>query len=172
MDGGGRIARRISGASAVGVRLPERGIGRMLREGHRAFNYALADRLAPHGITLGQWLHLRTLWEDDGLTQVELAGRIGIEKASSTPVLDSLEAQRLIRRVRNKGDRRKSNVFLTPAGKALKASLVPHAVAVNALARRRLSARELAAFIKVLEIMVDNLRRIPEPERRALARGG
>jgi DNA-binding MarR family transcriptional regulator len=106
------------------------------------------------------------------LTQVELAGRIGIEKASSTPVLDSLEAQRLIRRVRNKSDRRKSNVFLTPAGKALKASLVPHAVAVNALARRRLSARDLAAFIKVLETMVDNLRRIPEPERRPLARDG
>ena len=161
MDGGGRSAGQIARTRARGARLPARGIGRMLREGHRAFNYALAGRLAPHGISLGEWLHLRTLWEEDGLTQVDLAGRIGIEKASSTPVLDSLESQGLIRRVRSKTDRRKSHVFLTRAGKALKATLVPHAVAVNVLARRGLSARELAAFIRVLETMVKNLRRYP-----------
>ena len=51
--------------------------------------------------------------------------------ASSTAILDSLEAEGLITRVRNASDRRKINVFLTPAGAALKKPLMACAAKAN-----------------------------------------
>lgn len=142
--------------------LPERGMGRLLRQCYRAFAYGLQKQLAPYKITASQWLHLRALWEEDGLSQGEISRRLGIEKASSTSVLDSLERRRLIHRLRNKSDRRKTNVFLTPAGRALKAALLPCAVAMTTQARRGLSPEEVMTFLYVLETMIKNL--LP-PER-------
>ena len=60
---------------------------------------------------LGQFQHLRNLWVENGLTQAELSRRIGIEMASSTAILDSLEAAKFITRVRNTTDRRRSTCF-------------------------------------------------------------
>jgi MarR family transcriptional regulator for hemolysin len=169
MDGMGKVVawrgRERSGADETIV-VPERGIGFVLREANRAFSHALIERLKPHGITFSQWLHLRTLWEEDGLTQVELARRIGIEKASSTPVLDSLERLKLIRRERNPDDRRERTIRLTRAGKAIKGRLVPHAVAFNATARRGLKPQDIATFLRVIHVMVDNLRQAQAARRR------
>ena len=92
-----------------------------------------------HGVTFGQFQHLRNLWVEDGLTQAELSRRIGIEMASSTAILDSLEAAKLITRVRNAADRRKINVFLTPAGAALEKALMACAADANKRASKGLS---------------------------------
>jgi DNA-binding MarR family transcriptional regulator len=148
--------------------LPERGIGRLLRQCYRAFAFGLQKQLAPYKVTTSQWLHLRALWEEDGLSQGEISRRIGIEKASSTSVLDSLEQRKFIRRARNKSDRRKTNVFLTPAGRALKATLLPCAVAMTAQARQGLSPEEVITFLRVLETMIENL--LP-PERHRQRQG-
>ena len=99
------------------ARPPKTGIGMLLRDADTAFNRYLTAQLAAHGVTFGQFQHLRNLWVENGLTQAELSRRIGIEMASSTAILDSLEAAKLITRVRNTTDRRKINVFLTPAGR-------------------------------------------------------
>ena len=108
---------------------------------------------------MSQWLHLRTLSEADGLTQTELSQRIGIEKASSTAVLASLEARKFVRRVRNVEDRRKANLFLTDSGAAFLEQLIPCAVTVNAVAKDGLSQAELIVFLRVLDTMTDNLLR-------------
>lgn len=161
-----------AGASRKRVRkppaLPERGMGRLLRQCYRAFAYGLQKQLAPHKVTTSQWLHLRALWEEDGLSQGEISRRIGIEKASSTAVLDSLEQRKFIRRLRNKSDRRKTNVFLTPTGRALKATLLPCAVAMTAQARQGLTPEEVLTFLRVLETMIENL--LP-PERQRKRQG-
>ncbi len=93
------------------ARPPKTGIGMLLRDADAAFNRYLTAQLAVHGVTFGQFQHLRNLWVENGLTQAELSRRIGIEMASSTAILDSLEAAKLITRMRNTADRRKINVF-------------------------------------------------------------
>ncbi len=93
-------------------RPPAIGLGMLLRAADSTFNRHLRDELGAHDVTFGQFQHLRNLWVENGLTQAELSRRIGIEMASSTAILDSLEARRLITRVRNAADRRKINVFL------------------------------------------------------------
>jgi DNA-binding MarR family transcriptional regulator len=139
--------------------LPERGIGNRLGRAERAFRYKLQDLLAAYDVTVSQWLHLRTLSEEDGLTQTELAQRIGIEKASSTSVLAHLEARKFVRRIRNAQDRRKANLFLTDSGAAFLKQLIPCAVTVNDIAKDGLSQAELVTFLRVLDTMTQNLQR-------------
>jgi MarR family transcriptional regulator, organic hydroperoxide resistance regulator len=137
--------------------IPRIGLGMLLRTADMTFNRAMRDELAAHGITFSQFQHLFRLWESDGLTQVELSRRIGIQMASSTSVLDSLERNGLIRRVRQSKDRRKINVFLTPAGAALEKPLTACAAGVNARARRGLSAAEVAMLFGIVEKITKNL---------------
>ena len=125
--------------------------------GRQDFNRHLRDELAHHDVTFGQFQHLRNLWVENGLTQAELSRRIGIEMASSTAILDSLEARRLITRVRNAADRRKINVFLTPAGAALKKPLMACAARVNKEARRGLTDTELASVFALVGRIIANL---------------
>ena len=136
---------------------PEVGLGILLREANIAFNRVLRVRLAEHGITFGQFQHLRHLWEGDGLSQAELSRRIGIERASSTSVLDGLERAGLIRRERDGGDRRRLIVFLTPEGAALRAPLWDCARRTNVDARQGLGAERTAAVFETLQMVVDNL---------------
>jgi DNA-binding MarR family transcriptional regulator len=137
---------------------PSVGLGLLLRNADMTFNRALREELARHRITFSQFQHLRHLWEANGLTQVALSRRIGIATASSTAVIDSLEKLRLIRRMRDGRDRRKINVYLTPAGAALEQPLMACAIAVNADARHGLSAAEVATLFAIVEKIVVNLR--------------
>ena len=137
----------------------------LLRAADSTFNRRLRDGLARHEVTFGQFQHLRNLWVENGLTQGELSRRVGIEMASSTAILDSLEARRLITRVRNAADRRKINVFLTPAGAALKKPLMACAARVNKEARRGLTDGELGTVFALVGRIIANLevRRNAEP---------
>jgi DNA-binding MarR family transcriptional regulator len=103
---------------------------------------------------------LRNLWVEDGLTQAELSRRIGIEMASSTAILDSLEAQRLVTRVRNAADRRKINVFLTPSGTALETPLMACAAEANQRASKGLSKAEVAQLFALAGRVIENFRTV------------
>lgn len=149
------------GNTAAGLRAragtPSIGLGLLLRTADMTFNRALRDALAARGVTFSQFQHLRHLWEENGLTQVELSRRIGIETPSSTAVLDSLDKAGLVRRERQPTDRRKINVYLTPAGEALRDPLMACALAVNADARFGLSADEDRLVFEIVGKIVRNL---------------
>jgi DNA-binding MarR family transcriptional regulator len=140
------------------ARPPKTGIGMLLRDADSAFNRYLTAQLAVHGVTFGQFQHLRNLWVEDGLTQAELSRRIGIEMASSTAILDSLEAGKLITRVRNAADRRKINVFLTPAGAALEKALMACAADANKRASKGLSKAEVAHLFALAGQIIENFK--------------
>jgi DNA-binding MarR family transcriptional regulator len=148
----------------------------LLRDADTAFNRYLTAQLATHGITFSQFQHLRNLWVENGLTQAELSRRIGIEMASSTAVLDSLEADKLITRVRNAADRRKINVFLTPAGGALEAPLMACAADANKRASKGLRKAEVAQLFALAGQVIENFRTLRATEaprgkvRRNIAR--
>jgi MarR family transcriptional regulator, organic hydroperoxide resistance regulator len=153
------LAREVSARTTKGRagRPPAIGLGMLLRTADMDFNRHLRDELARYDVTFGQFQHLRNLWAENGLTQAELSRRIGIEMASSTAILDSLEARRLITRVRNATDRRKINIFLTPAGAALKKPLMACAARVNKEARRGLTDAELASVFALVGRIIANL---------------
>ena len=151
-------AGKPQGLRGTPARPPKTGIGMLLRDADSAFNRYLTAQLAVHGVTFGQFQHLRNLWVEDGLTQAELSRRVGIEMASSTAILDSLEAGKLITRVRNAADRRKINVFLTPAGAALEKALMACATDANKRASKGLSKAEVAHLFALAGQIIENFK--------------
>ena len=76
----------------------EESIGYMVRNAHRAYDQVLAAALSKHKILTGQWSLLRVLWHEDNLSQIEVADRMKIERASLTIMLNTVEKAGLITR--------------------------------------------------------------------------
>lgn len=145
-----------SSDAAVSMQASE-SVGYLTRYAYRAFAKALANDLAPHDILSGQWSVLRVLWEEEGLSQVDLAERMRVEKASLTATLDGMERRRLIVRTRNSDDRRKVSINLTSQGRGLKAKLLPYGAQINRRATRGMSADEVAQLRGLLARVIRNL---------------
>jgi DNA-binding MarR family transcriptional regulator len=152
------VIRKLQKRKGAAVRkVPDIGLGMKLRDGNAVFNKALREKLAQHDITFSQYQHLRQLWQEDGLAQVELSRRIGIETASSTFVIDQLEKLGFIRRNRDSADRRRIIVHLTSSGRALERPLDGCAIAVNLRARNGLTNAQIASLFEMIEKIIGNL---------------
>ena len=73
--------------------------------------------MARHGLTLVQWLVLRTLRDDVALTASDLCRRLHYDSGAFTRVLDFLEGRQLIGRERAARDRRVVILRLTCEGR-------------------------------------------------------
>lgn len=152
-------ARKAADLKALSVSNETQSLGYLARYAHRAFVKALAQELEPHGILTAQWSVLRVLWDSEGLTQVELADRMRVEKASLTGVLDGMERRGLIVRARNAKDRRKINIALTAQGRCLKTKLLPYGGKINRKAARGMSEAETVQLRRLLAKLIQNLER-------------
>lgn len=117
-------------------------LGFLVRDLYRAIIRMLSQRLAEHGIHVAGWYFLRVLWQQDGLTQRELAARVGTVEPTAVTALRVLEQQGYVRRERNARDRRKSQVFLTEEGRALREVLLPISQEVNETSAAALAPAE------------------------------
>ncbi|MBX9841276.1 MAG: MarR family transcriptional regulator [Xanthobacteraceae bacterium] len=159
VDGTKNARRNFSGERSVGLE-PEHAkssLGYQIRYSYRAFVKALAAELNDTGITTSQWSALRVLWQEEGLSQVEIAQRMQVEKASLTSVLAAMEANKLIIREREDMDRRKSIIHLTPAGRELKRRLLPLGEKINARATRGISSSDVRRLNELLSLVTTNL---------------
>ena len=133
----------------------EDSLGYLVNAAARLLARALHSRIVRHGVPIGQWPFLLFLWEEEGLSQTELSRRIPIDEATTVRTLDRMERDGWVRRARNARDRRQVQVFLTRAGHGLKATLLPHAVAVNDQATQGLGETQKALLNALLrEIIV------------------
>jgi DNA-binding MarR family transcriptional regulator len=110
-----------------------------------------------YDVTPEQWAVLNRLWEQDGLSQVELAERTFKDKPGTTRILILLEKKKLVVRQPDENDGRVLRVFLTKAGKDLKARLIPCAEEVLVKSGRNLTKEQLSQFKQTLHQMLDNL---------------
>ena len=70
-----------------------------------------------YDITIDQWVILLRIHEEDQQTQVELATAVNKDTASVTRILDLLHGKKLVRRIPNQNDKRKSSLVLTSKGR-------------------------------------------------------
>jgi DNA-binding MarR family transcriptional regulator len=110
-----------------------------------------------YDITPEQWAVLNRLWEQDGLSQVELAERTFKDKPGTTRILNLLEQKGVVNRRRDVEDGRILRVFLTKAGRDLKEKLIPCAEEVLAQCGQNLTEEEVSQFKRILKKMLDNL---------------
>ena len=72
------------------------------------------------GITYPQYLVLMVLWENDGLTVNEIAGKLILNTNTVTPLLKRMETMKIITRTRSGDDERKVLVRFTQKGKDMR----------------------------------------------------
>ena len=133
------------------------GPGYWLRLGHKALTRPLADELRSRGIAFKHYFYIRTLLEEDGITQAELSDRVGMERATVTVVLDTLEDLGIVVREPHPSDRRKTNVFLTTKGRRMKGDVLESVAISNKVALKGISAAEFERFRKTLAQMIANV---------------
>jgi DNA-binding MarR family transcriptional regulator len=137
-------------------KIPRHGFGAALNLAARVFMQAMQQRFAPHGIAVLEWTHLRFLSHEDGITQAELCRRIGIQKPSSTVMLNRLVRRKFVRRERDPTDSRQFNLYLTREGRAMRDILEPIAAGLNKEARLGMPERDVAAFFRVAHAIIAN----------------
>jgi DNA-binding MarR family transcriptional regulator len=139
---------------------PAESSGYLVRDAHRAFQRLLEKRIAPYGVTRGQWYFLRVLWTEDGLSQRELSARVGMMEPTTVIALRTMEKSGLIRRVRDADDKRKAQVWLTPKAKRMREELLQLARTITDEAEQGISRTDLAVFRRAIAAMTANLDRV------------
>ncbi len=136
---------------------PMHSIGYLTRINFRAFSRELEKLTIKHGVSAGQWRFLRVLWDQDGITQRELADRTGTTEATTVRSVNGLLKSGFISRRRESDDRRKMKITLTAKGRRLRNELLPMVIAVNERALRGVSRRDIDITRRVLMRTFENL---------------
>lgn len=92
-------------------------LGYLLKHAYLRLTEESTRALAPHGIDGRELAVLAVLGAHDGLSQLEAARELGIDRTTMVALVDALEGKELVERRRSPQDRRKNLVQLTPAGR-------------------------------------------------------
>jgi len=134
----------------------------LLYASSRAVMQAYAPLLEPLGLTYPQYLVMLVLWEEDGATVGHLGDRLHLDSGTLTPLLKRLEAAGLVRRTRSQSDERVVEIWLSPAGRRLRAKA--EGVPIALLCRTGLSAVNAERLGSELRRLLNTLQPSPEPE--------
>lgn len=152
-----KVRRRSSdGTGAVPPRAEE-SIAYHLRDTYRALARVFQVETERVGVDMGVWMFLRSLWQEDGLTQKELTERAGLMQPSTSAALKQMERRGLVRQTVDAEDRRKVRIFLTPKSRALLEKLIPTAAKVRRQAMSDFSKEEVALLLEMLRRIRANL---------------
>lgn len=88
---------------------------------HNAMVRAYKPLLQPLGLTYTQYLVMLVLWHEPVPTTSQVASMLEVQPHALTPVVDKLIASGLVERRPDDTDRRKTELVLTPDGRALEA---------------------------------------------------
>ena len=110
--------------------------------------------LKKHGLTLALWPTLMCLWEEEGVTQRDIAQKSKVENSTTTRTLDQLENLGLVERQPDPNSRRAFRIYLTDEGRALKETLLPIPMAINQKLLSSLEPKERDEIIRLLQKMV------------------
>lgn len=133
-------------------------LGYLVNNLARLFARALEQRLSRHGVALGQFPLLLVLWEEENLTQSEIARRLNFEQPTIANTLQRMERDGLVSTAPDPVNRRRVLIRLTDRARAMEAPLTSEAAAVNALATSDLSPTEVERFIERIQRLEERLK--------------
>ena len=94
-------------------------VGHLLFVAAQAAQTLATEALEPLGLPARAWPVLTKLVERGTLTQIELATETSIDRTAMVYLLDELEQQAIVERVRNRQDRRSFLIHLTARGRQM-----------------------------------------------------
>ena len=113
-------------------------------------------RLARYGITRVAWAVLGSIHYDEKSTPSELAEFLNLDRAAITRLLDKLEAEKLIIRLRPGDDRRSVSLRLTPKGEAVSVEVARESEFVNLQFAAGIAPEDVEQYIETVKKMLEN----------------
>jgi DNA-binding MarR family transcriptional regulator len=110
-----------------------------------------AEPLQSLGLSSGEDLVLAELWQEDGLTQADLARRLALRRSTVTTVLHTMEGRGLVRRGPDARDGRVIRVHFTELSEALRPAIEEVWQSAERRLLRDLSRSEARALRQLLE---------------------
>jgi DNA-binding MarR family transcriptional regulator len=104
------------------------------------------DRIAPLGLTHGQFFMLVALLDEDGALPSQLADKTALDRPTTTGLLDRLERDGWIERRLDVSDRRTLRVHLTPKALEARETILAIFQEINGRFMQRFSPSEWELF--------------------------
>jgi MarR family transcriptional regulator, transcriptional regulator for hemolysin len=134
-------------------------IGYIINRTAKAFVKALDSQLREKvGVTVGQWKVLVMLVDQNGLTQKEIADRLGLEGATLIPIIDKMEKDKLVIRKVDPADRRNNKIYRTEMADVLWEKMVQCASNIKEISLEGIPDENVKIMKDVLENIWQNLR--------------
>lgn len=133
-------------------------IGFLTNAQAKKLSEAFNNKLTLKGITRVQWIAMYYLDKFNSLSQMELAEKLDIKPSSVVRLMDRMERDGLVQRVKNPEDRRAHNLILTDKGQTFWNDVKEEGPAMSEIFAKDISDEELDIFKKVLDKMVENIK--------------
>ncbi len=131
--------------------------GYLLSVSFRMLKKRIEYALSPYELTAPQWGVLSRLYENNGLTLVEIADRLHSDASTIKLIIDKLEKKGLVERKANKKDKRSFKIFLTEDAIILEEPLKKIVTSVLEECLRNFSNEEKQIFKNYLKKLIKNL---------------
>ena len=138
-------------------------LGYWLRFVSNHVSHAFAGKLADTGVTVAEWVTIRTLYGKAPLPPSRLAEEMGMTRGAITKLADRLIAKALIVRATSPDDGRAQTLALTSRGRKLVPELAALADRYDAEFFSDLSAAERRTLLRLLKRMVERNRMTAVP---------
>ena len=136
----------------------ETSVGFIVNATAKTFQKVLDSELRKNvGVTISQWRVISTLVLHRGLTQKEIADKVGIEGATLVPVIDKMEKEGLLKRKPDSKDRRVNRIYLTPKANSLWNSMIECALRIRKVSTKDIPEDQLKATFETLRKISKNL---------------
>lgn len=136
----------------------ESSVGFVVNTTAKAFQKTLDLELRKKvGVTISQLRVVVALIQHPGLTQKEIADKVGVEGATLVPIIDKMEKEGLLKRKPDSKDRRVNRIYLTSKSDSLWNSMMECALHVRKISTKDISEQEIQSALETLRKISKNL---------------
>jgi len=121
------------------------------------------------GVSLSQWRVVGALVIQPGLTQKEIADKVGIEGATLVPIIDKMEKEGLLKRKPDSSDRRVNRIYLTQKADSLWESMVECALRIRKSSTKNISENDIQTTLETLRKISQNLASFSELDKAVVS---
>jgi MarR family transcriptional regulator for hemolysin len=121
----------------------------------KALDYELRKKV---GVTFGQWKVMVMLVNQNGISQKDIADRLGLEGATLIPIIDRMEKEGLVIRKVDPADRRNNKIYRTKKADALWDKMIKCAIEIRQVSIKDIPKENINITKNVLEKIWQNLR--------------
>lgn len=132
-------------------------MGHVTENAMKQISEAFGRRLQNTGITRIQWIALYYVKTKGRISQRDLSNLMNVKDSSAGRLIDRMERDGLIERVRNEVDRRIIYIKLTDKGDHLVSELMPYGIQFNDELIAGIDENDLMIYENVLKKMISNV---------------